>query len=482
MFAKYLRVLTGAKPCRKLVLLGLASEALYLTFALSFSLPAHWAGPLVDLGNMNDYSAQVFAGYIAFIVSLFGLFWLGYRILAECGTNQARLVIFAFTVAFHVTLIPMYPVTATDLFDYVFHMRIATHYHQNPLILCPGDFPNDIFFWYVSSSGLPTPYGPVWITLNYLPSLLGGDNLLLNLLLFKAVAVMFSLACIGLVYAILSRIRPGSRLEGAYIAAWNPLLIWEAAGNGHNDVIMALFLLLGLYLLVLGRKDLALPALTLSALAKFTTILLVPLFLLFLVRKTGGWRKKALFLMKTLLLSAALAALLYSPFWEGPSTLSILGRLDMFIGSFPALFLYTLELRLGPETSRAIVKALAAVAFGIAYIRVMLLRPRTISQLVRAAFWTMLSYLMLASFWFMNWYLIWLVLLVALADEELTAPMGLLSFTALLSYAIYIFVWVWNWERLNILALHLITVPLTFGGPLFLLLRGRMGMGREPLR
>src|SRR5262249_7624223 len=107
-------------------------------------------------------------------------------------------------------------------------------------------------------------------------SLLGGDSLWNNLILFKGLVVLAYGVSVGLTYAILRAWRPDWALRGTLFFAWNPLVLFEVAGNGHNDAIVIMFMLAGVLAFVLARRWAVLPALVAGALAKFVPILLVP--------------------------------------------------------------------------------------------------------------------------------------------------------------------------------------------------------------
>ena len=58
--------------------------------------------------------------------------------------------------------------------------------------------------------------------------------------------------------------------------AWNPLVLFEVAGNGHNDAVVIMFVLAGVFFFVRARQTLVIPAILLGALAKFVPVLLIP--------------------------------------------------------------------------------------------------------------------------------------------------------------------------------------------------------------
>jgi hypothetical protein len=103
--------------------------------------------------------------------------------------------------------------------------------------------------------------------------------------------------------------RSSDSLSRAFLFFANPLVIFEAVTNGHNDIMVTFFLTSSL--LLLNRKSvLSLPLFTISFAIKFFTIALLPLFLLVLFRTVS--REK---LYLNILLSLLTLGIVSAPFW-----------------------------------------------------------------------------------------------------------------------------------------------------------------------
>jgi hypothetical protein len=88
-------------------------------------------------------------------------------------------------------------------------------------------------------------------------------------------------------------------------------VIFEAVGNGHNDIMMTVFLLMA----VLALKQhswLTLPLLGLSALVKVFSVALLPLFVLAMATRKWG---RAI-LLPSGLVALALTGVVVAPFWS----------------------------------------------------------------------------------------------------------------------------------------------------------------------
>src|SRR4029077_3888067 len=71
------------------------------------------------------------------------------------------------------------------------------------------------------------------------------------------------------------------RLRIVVLFAWSPLLIFEAIGNGHNDIVMMACVLAAFCLMLRGRAQLAFALLVLGALIKYVSAVFVPLWLVY---------------------------------------------------------------------------------------------------------------------------------------------------------------------------------------------------------
>src|SRR5918997_860177 len=121
----------------------------------------------------------------------------------------------------------------------------------------------------------PSPYGALWTWVEVLAaSLTGGVGG--ALLLTKAIVVAASLGCAALIWKILGRVRPEDRLLGTLVYLWNPLIIVEFAGEGHNDALMILLVLVSLLFTVTARPALSLVGMIMGVLVKYLPVIFAP--------------------------------------------------------------------------------------------------------------------------------------------------------------------------------------------------------------
>lgn len=343
-------------------------------------------------------------------------------------------------VLFALLLTPTQPLTSRDLFHYIMSGRILSRYATNSYWLPPSAFPGDPFFWLSNWLDYTSPYGPLWEVLGAGLTLLAGDSLLWSVTLFKLVALAGYLGCGALIWGILRRLgRPP--LPGAVLWLWNPLVLWEFAGNGHNDVLMLAGMLFGLWLLLAGRPRAALVALTVAALVKYVALLLFPLVLWRLLRPLPGRRARARESVRLLWLPALLVAGALAPFWIGPETLGPLRESSEFYSSLPHILRIALEWFFGPLAAGRIVRGAILLALLAGY--ALAVReagggagPR---RVLPAATHAMLLLLVLWPF-FVPWYIAWAVALAATLDERRAGVrVLLLSAMAALTYPVQLY-------------------------------------------
>jgi len=383
---------------------------------------------------------------------------------------------------FALPLLFAYPVNATDVYRYLIRGRIAAVYGQSPFVAPPATFSGDPFLPLAGEwAGETSPYGPLWELVAAGVARLSGDNLLLGVVLFKLLAVACFLAAAAVLWAIL-RDRPG-RLMATLLWAWNPALLLTFALNGHNDALMILWLLLGVWL---GQRR---PAagflvLCLAALTKPVAALALPVLFIAWWRGAAGSRARARFAAAAVLGALALTWLAFLP-WAAPGRLAqtpleLIGRLlreATGSGGFsPAVWLYfALGQRVAFESIGAALRALfLLLAAGVLW-RGWRGRPPA-----RGAADLSFGYLTQAlSFrvWYAVWPFPWLLLD---ADGDRAAAYRLRAGLWFLLLAQLSVVWYGQW-RVTVfggdhVVAHLLGVPLVFGLPWLLARRPLPGL------
>lgn len=458
---------------------ALLSLGIYLFGTLRFPLAAHLIPPPLDIGKLtssapNQYSAVAGELFLLAISLLFGAWglvcWVVGRIEWQARTGWWRTpwllvgALFGFPPLALLAQLFMYPVTAVDVFDYTSQIRVLTVYHSNPLTTAPSAFPSDPFFPFNGWPNMPASYGPLWARLSALLSQPAGDDFFTAVINQKLLAVVACVGCMALVWLLAKQLCPERRWQAFAFFAWNPLVLFETGANGHNDAIMVVFMLGGLVALLETRwywQSLALPLLVASVLVKWTSALLIPLAVIYLVRG-GRLRRWGLAPLGVgAALTVAYAIPLIAPFWDTQHPWGVLLQSGLFTSSPPALLYrglsYIYPPANGQDIAAAAVRLLGLGAFASVYLwrlarlafpgirerlgpdASLTLPQRLIAASLDSFFW----YFVLATFWFQPWYLIALLPLAALDPRPLARVRGaLFAVGAALSYVIYIFIWV----------------------------------------
>jgi hypothetical protein len=448
-----------------LVAAGGLTEIVYLVcFVFPYSLIEYFDVPMLDLGKISEFGRSGCLAYLAGMAALFVFYVVAYQQVKPAGQNRHVLaVVLGFTALFGVTLIWVYPIGALDLFGYVFQGKALAVYQANPYAVAPIDFPQDPLYPYLAWVEETSNYGPVWVVFSGLAGMVYGSSLLGGLILLKVVALVFLLITTFVTYLLLKRVSPGAALAGMLFVGWNPLVTTETVASGHNDIVMACFAVLGLYLLSRQKSHLALPALMVSVLVKFVTLVLFPAFLLSWLREQKWSSRSIRMIIIGLLGAGLLAVLFYWPFWLGPMTIGALRRGDLFTASGPALLYCALQ-EVGYTNASQLTKLLVYSVFIVFVIWRTLSLRSGVSALAEACFDILFVYLTVATLWFQPWYLVVLVPFAAIARDYRRHMLAVI-FTAsvILNYFVFDFLWYWYPDWFTTISIQGVAVLLNIG-------------------
>jgi len=196
-------------------------------------------------------------------VLVFVLYLLALRRLPA---QVSRRFIFTSTalLGFLYILIPI--VTSRDLYSYIAYARIGVIHHLNPLTtlptaICRSDKICDEIYNYVYWAHQPSAYGPTWIfltsSLQWLFTLFGVNHIIPMLIALRFLGLAMHLLSTLLIWKISGQLQrpngiisPTTRLRATLAFAWNPLLLFEACVNAHNDTTLLPLILLAVWFLV----------------------------------------------------------------------------------------------------------------------------------------------------------------------------------------------------------------------------------------
>jgi hypothetical protein len=285
-------------------------------------------------------------------------------------------VVIAFAVLFQATLLWLPGLFSQDVFSYIAYGRIAALYELNPYIWPPSVLRDPVVPWVADVwRTYASPYGPVWVDVQWL--LARASNTLSiadQAVVYRLLANLLLLTNLVLVWPLLGRLTPMSpaqRTTALAALAWNPLLLFEIAGNAHNDVLMISFSLLGLLLFRHSSRGLlSSAALCLGALVKYLSGLGLLWLALATAARVDSWAHRAVRLAASLVVAALIAVIVAIPWLELPDSLDPLLTETAgvgFVNSLPDILVSMVADRLGQaiEGPRAAERLLVVAGFAV---------------------------------------------------------------------------------------------------------------------
>jgi len=419
---------------RRLLALGTLSVALYaLTWIVEVALARNEVEAVPNILESPFAAPSVpllVFDALTYLVATLVIFGCYLAVLSMCRRDElqgrVRTWALAIPVVINLMLVPMVPRLSQDLFSYLAHGLLGVIPGGNPLTQ-PADAVRDavvgaklVEYGWHTYPGI-TPYGILWTRVEVAIAALSHGNVFAAMLLFKAVAVAASLGSAALIWRVLGRISPRLQLLGTLAYLWNPLVLMEVAGEGHNDALMIFFVMAALLACVSSRPAASVAGQLLGALTKYVPVLFLPSQLMFLWRRRGRRTPKlVLEVVVAGALTLGLAGLLYARFWHGfhDSFFGLLHR--QFPNGLASLYgALGLVLRHSPlKPIAGLLQAVLLTAPLVIYVVWSSWRVRDERDLARAWAWTSVIFLLVSSPDYWPWYAIMPIALMCVADTE----------------------------------------------------------------
>jgi hypothetical protein len=413
-----------ARACSSVAALGVASIVLYTaTYAVQRRIAF---GPLA-VGPPLLYVAITVASFLVYGRVL---------ALASAGaldrSGVRRAIVFPIVVSALLTVGP--PSFSIDVWSYLGHgyqASVGANPYQQPVrdIAASAYGAELIERGWIPVHGR-SPYGPVWtwaeIAAGALPASLDA-----RMIALKSLVTAAGLLSGGLIWLILGRVAPSAQLAGTLAYLWNPVIVMEFAGEGHNESLIVAAVIASLYFCVRGSHATGIAVLLIGALVKATAAVVLPPQVVFGWRRTT-WRSRHIVAVAAGgSLAVMVAALLYWPLWIGWQTfdgLAAHGRPSV-LASTPGVLFWYLTRSHSVEASAQLVSLLSALVLAAVAVAASL-RAVDGKGLLKASAVVAVAYLMTApGYW--PWYATLPVALLALApDPRFTAAAVVISFAA----------------------------------------------------
>jgi len=315
-----------------------------------------------------------------------------------------------------------------DIYLYMFYGRIVSRYAENPLLVRPDVFQGDPHLLWVYWKWLPSAYGPVWLMFSGALSGIAGNALFANIFTYKVGALGLHLLTIAVVWSVLKRVRPELAAWGAIFYGWNPLVLLETVGSGHNDVMVALFVALSMGAAMYKRWPLAVFFLVGAAMVKLTALILLPALLLAWVLSQPDLRTRLRAASLGCAVSVLSIGVLYAPLWAGTAIVTN-ARLNPASERYLNTPWEYLLIRFGgaqytePENRISLFLDVARNALFAAlfiYVTYRMLRGRTMSD---TWLWLWFAYCVTLG-WIWPWYFLLVIPVVAMQGPGRAAALG----------------------------------------------------------
>lgn len=261
----------------------------------------------IEASHVASSHALTSLGFLAMCAGLFAICGTMLWITKGIESFRVQAFIFCSGAAFLVSYLFAPVMQSTDVYAYAIYGRVYSLYGGDPYSAHPHISPDDPFMPLFGIGYLASWYGPLWTLISAGLAWLTGENVGLTVLAFRGLSVLAALAAAAFVWSGLRKHSPKDATRGLVFFLWNPLIVIETGMSGHNDAIMLAFVLCGVWLHLRGWKAGAVAMFTLSALVKFLTGMLIPLYVLLVLREARSWRERGIFLARGALAAGAVA-------------------------------------------------------------------------------------------------------------------------------------------------------------------------------
>ncbi len=335
------------------------------------------------------------------LVGAFALYLVGLVLLTRTRTRLTSVV----AVAAAVQLVPLAgPVLLSrDVYSYWDYGRIAAVHGGNPYVDKPSRWPHDPAYERIGAEWQEqlSVYGPAFTFGSELDAHSAGGSARVATLAFRLAA-----AAAAVSLAPLAAAATGGSVFAAAFAGWNPLFAVHFAGGGHNDVLLATFVLAALALTRRRRAGLAGVAWAVALGVKAVAVFLLPLEAL--AARSTRRRNESIGFVAAAIILAGLATWRYGFAWT-----TVFGRVTGGSRHISSLGLPHWLKRVGiPEQ---VARDDLAIAFVLLYAWLLQQAHRGSERLALCA-----CALLVATPWLQPWYAVWAVPLAAVEEHRST--------------------------------------------------------------
>ncbi|HYJ59988.1 MAG TPA: hypothetical protein VE032_00810 [Actinomycetota bacterium] len=274
--------------------------------------PLHALAVAIGLGEIHGNVLVVVS--VAITVLAIGGFLLLLRAAYRGEVSLAAVA--ALVVGAYVALLFLPLLFSRDVYSYAFYGRIAGIYGSNPYLQTPLDHAGDPLWRFVGPMWVDTPavYGPAWTSLSSLASRFL-PHPVDHVEAYRYLAIAAGLATCAAIVWVVRRQWPERTAFALVAFGANPVVLFHSVASGHNDLLVALAIIVALGLTLRGKVPWAVAVLTLGTLVKATAALpLLVLLVWVAASKPKGERLRAVLPLGAIV--AVLAAIFAVPYLQ----------------------------------------------------------------------------------------------------------------------------------------------------------------------
>src|SRR4051794_25380237 len=234
--------------------------------------PGWLLGPLRPLGLKGASGSS--AGPL-----LYAALWVAlalYAVVLLRAADISRRAAIWTVAGLHVLFLLAPPLLSQDVFSYIAYARLGVEHGLSPYTHSPVDIPGDAVFGFAGSKDAVSVYGPAFTLLTYPLSGLGVAGAYWVL---KVIAALASLGVVGLVWRTAERLGRDPVWPALFVGL-SPLVLVHVVSAAHNEALVMLLVMAGVYAFARGEPRAAGFWPTLAAGVKASAGLVVPYLVL----------------------------------------------------------------------------------------------------------------------------------------------------------------------------------------------------------
>ena len=158
-------------------------------------------------------------------------------------------------IAYHLALLFLPLMFSRDVYSYAVLREDRRHVPREPLRRDTGRLPTTSSATFVGPKWVDTPavYGALWTQISALV-IRATDKVVTIVSTFRVIAIAASLATVFVVAGLVRRVRPEREAFAVALVGLNPVVLFQSAASGHNDLLVALAVAAALALVFSGRE------------------------------------------------------------------------------------------------------------------------------------------------------------------------------------------------------------------------------------